>query len=173
MKPKPHAGVVLATLPLEDRVALLLGRMLLRFNALEAMTGFTLGRIIGDDLSDSEIEAIVAVVPFAKLRQLTLAIAHEREMRKEAIETLQTVLSRAGKLEERRNSLVHSRYVYTHLPVNFLREKHKVTARGKLRVDHEFLSDCEKLEQLIQEINACADAINSWYLKHYLGVAPV
>lgn len=146
-----------AALSLEDRVALELGRMLLRFNALESISRFVFCQLL-DDIPEREAEALLSSLPFQRLRQALLGIYRERAGDGPEVEELRKLLQKADQLEQRRNALVHSSYVYSALPARFDRVKIKVGGNGSINAQLESFEDAAAIANFVTEIDEVASA---------------
>lgn len=169
----PEAAALISTLSLEDQVAFSLGRMVMRFAALEAMTRFYLVQLLDLSNEDKErIEAIVGGLSFRKLRETLLAVSRQQIGREDVIAELKRLLGAAAKIEERRNVLTHSSWNYSQLPAEMGREKLHVSSAGAIRSDTEAIRDVAALNKFVAEIDAAALGLSRWYIHRHLGVIP-
>lgn len=75
----PEATSLISKLSLEDQVAFSLGRMVIRFASLEAITRPFLVQLLGLSNEDEErVQAIVGGLSFRKLRETLLAVARQQ-----------------------------------------------------------------------------------------------
>jgi hypothetical protein len=161
-------------LPLQDRVALRLGRMTMRFAAAEAMTRFYLIRVLDiDDDDEPRMEAILGELSFRKLRAaLVGAVRGDATWgTPEGPAYLKGITGRLARLEEQRNVLIHSAWNYSQLPTEMVREKHHVGASGTIRSDSQSFGELGVLDAIIAGMDSAAADLSTWYLTHFLGVS--
>src|SRR5205085_12397533 len=117
MTAKKYHGTPLdqGPLPLEDRVALGLGRILMQFAALEGITRMILDKLL-EALSEDHRAAIASTLSFRRLRELTLVLFRTENGEGQGTEDLRELMNRAASAEHRRNVLVHSLWSYAQLP---------------------------------------------------------
>lgn len=154
-------------LPLQDRVALRLGRMTMRFAAAEAITRSFLLQILNvNDDDEVRIQAILGELSFRKLRAAFVGAVRADEIRgtSENLKSLREIVGRLDKLEQRRNVLTHSVWNYRNLPNEMIREKHHVGSTGVIRNDTEIFKDLNALDEIVHDIDTATNALVTWYV---------
>ncbi len=162
-----------AAAPLEDRVALSLGRMVLRFSVLESVTRYALLHVldVADD-DETRIEALLATLPFRRLRDALAATVHDIYGDGAEWLSLRELLARIDEVEARRNALVHSAWIHSDLPARITREKLGFSGGGKRRTDRETFDDVVTLDKFVADVNDLGEAMIKWYTRKLLEVAP-
>jgi len=160
-------------LPLEDQIALRLGRMSMRFAAVESIVRYVTLSLL--DLSPNDkpkIDAVLAELPFRKLRATLLATARQVFGEGEKLEALHSMLRDIDRAEVRRNVLTHSAWNHSELPKQIAREKTRVSSGGAFRADQEIFVDIANLDAFVQHVHETGAAILQWYAYVYLGIVP-
>jgi len=156
---------------LQDRVALSLGRMMMRFASLESMMRFVLMSVLDLDPDDETVlRGVVSGLSFKRLRSTLVAVVHMKLHDGDDLHRLKAVSARIAKVEERRNTLTHSSWNYSQLPKLMRREKHQVGNSGRFRTQAEAFDDARSLDEFVIEVDSCVHDLSRWYLRTYLGV---
>ena len=172
--PEPHSGTPASDMRLEDQMALVLGRMMLRFAALEATCRILLQTVLDlDTEEDKKVIYVLSGISFRKSREALLASARAQDVDPHKIESLKAILRRAARIEERRNALTHSVWIYSDLPEEISREKRHIAASGNARTDQERFSDVNEILSFVQEIDLTCGSMFTWLRLEYLGVGMI
>ena len=150
---------------ISDRVALRLGRMAMRFAAVESMTRWMLLMSLGVAEDDEEkVEAIISELPFRKLRASLMVASRDSPLGggERGVEILKKIVKRIERLEERRNVSTHSSWNYSTLPQDITRQKTGV-GTGKLQQQSESFSAVDSLDQLVVDLDAVGAELSGWY----------
>lgn len=154
---------------LENRIALVLGRMMLRFAALEAVTRSTLHQVL-DEIDENEVTTLTSELSFRQVRAVLIALLKQRNSDSEYVDSVRRLMKRAEQLEARRNALTHSFWIYSHLPAAMGREKRKVTDKGVFKIDYEEFPSVDSLDAFVSDIDQLAQEIAYSWISEHLGV---
>ncbi|HEY0779714.1 MAG TPA: hypothetical protein VGD56_17225, partial [Gemmatirosa sp.] len=158
-------------LPLQDQIALRLGRVAMRFAAAEAMTRHIAVRVL--DVADEDVdkfEAVLAELPFRKLRATLVAAVRHPDLDPDVLRSLRTAMRELEAVEEQRNVLTHSAWDHSKLPSQMARVKVRVSSAGEFRADEEVIADLAALDAFVDRVHNAGAAVSRWYMHEYLGV---
>jgi hypothetical protein len=160
----PHVTDIPDSLPLEDQIALALGRMMMKIAGLEALCRIALLGLLKPEAEKSQIiEALVETLSFQRLRVALLACARHSISDADSVSGLQRILRSVARCEDRRNTLVHSFWRYDALPDQMLRTKGGFAVSGRVRQDVEELAKPNEIQSVVREIDDLTGQLLAWW----------
>lgn len=160
-----------ATRDIEQETSLALGRVVMRFAALEAIFRHVLVSVLDEIEDPQDVQALISELSFRRLRGALSALYARRFPDSAFQKSLKEINKRAQRLEDRRNALIHSAWEYTNLPDAMVRQKGRVTGSGAYRTDQEIISEEAQLRTFVREIDdLISELAHRWIIDH-LGVS--
>jgi len=145
----------------EDKTAILLGYLVLAFQDLEANLLFLLTGLF--EKTDSELARVLACqLPYRKLLNILDALFRKKIRQRDILERFQKIVSECSRLEEKRNTYIHSHYHFMDIvgsDTRIHRTKERVRRyRGYDLLMEEY--DSDELDKVLESAYAVMDQIN-------------
>lgn len=138
-----------------------LGRMVMSFSSMESATRDANGALLYG-INEQDVQILTSELSFRKARGVLVALSRERLSGTELLGRIEALMKQARSLEQRRNQLTHSVWLWLDaidVRPRMAREKLRVSDSGRHRRAFEEFHDVGDLDRFVDEMGQVSDAL--------------